>query len=74
MKTLADLNIGETAVIKSIEATGELKKRLLSFGARKGTQVHVNMLGVKKSTISVCIGKTCIAIRLEEARTISIED
>ena len=41
MKTLRDVKIGQTAVIKRLHGEGALKRRIMDMGLTKGTAVSV---------------------------------
>lgn len=71
--TLDKLNIGEIAIVKSINCEHALKNRFYSFGVVKGSQISVEEITLAKSTIEIKINTTKIAIRLKEASVIEIE-
>ena len=70
---LLDMSIGESATIKKIHATPELKRRLISFGIIKGAEVELLATAPAKSTVEIRVGKMKIALRKEEAKTIEVE-
>lgn len=41
MKTLKDIKIGETAVVKRLNGEGAVKRRIMDMGITKGTSVYV---------------------------------
>jgi len=73
MKTLADMNASQIAVVTKVKATGELKQRLFSFGLRKGSILKIKATSMGKSTMEVEIGATLLALRYEEAKSIEVE-
>lgn len=40
-KTLKDIKIGETAVVKRLNGEGAVKRRIMDMGITKGTSVYV---------------------------------
>ena len=70
---LLDMSIGESAKIKKIHATPELKRRLISFGVIKGAEIELLATAPAKSTVEIRVGKMKIALRKEEAKTIEVE-
>ncbi len=72
--TLDKLNIGESAIVKSVNCEHALKNRFYSFGMIKGSKVHVEEVTLTKSTMEIKINTTKIAIRLSEAAKIEIEN
>jgi len=73
MKLLSDMNAGEQDVVKHVDADGELKQRLFSFGLRKGSPIQVKALSMAKSTMEIEVGTTLLALRFEEAKRIEVE-
>ena len=41
MKTLKEVRIGESAIIKRLHGEGALKRRIMDMGLTKGTEVYV---------------------------------
>lgn len=73
MKTLADLAIGETAVIESLHFNDEMyNKRLYGLGLRIGREIKVVRKGLTGSPIHVIIHTTELAIRQKDAENIHI--
>ena len=68
-----DLDIGEEAVVKKLNAPWELKRRLISFGIIKGATIKVLAVAPAKSTIEIEVGKMKLALRKEEAKTVEVE-
>ena len=73
MTTLSEMNAGENAVVTHIEADGELKQRLFSFGLRRGSQLKIKATSIAKSTMEIEVGSTLIALRYEEAKRIGVQ-
>ncbi len=73
MRALSDMNAGEQGIVKRIDADGELKQRLFSFGLRKGSVLQVKATSMAKSTIEIEVGTTLLALRFEEAKRIEVE-
>ena len=70
---LVDLAIGEKAIVKKINASSELKRRLISFGVIKGAKIRLLAVAPAKSTVEIEVGKMKIALRKAEAQTIEVE-
>ena len=41
MKTLKDVRIGQTAIVKRLHSEGALKRRIMDMGITKGTEILV---------------------------------
>lgn len=72
--TLDKLNIGDTAVIKTVDCDSELKNRFYSFGMVKGSKVTIEEITLARNTMEIKIKNTKVAIRLSEASKIEIEN
>lgn len=70
---LDELNVGDKAVITSIDCEQALKNRLYSFGVVKGASVSAEEITLAKSTMEVRIGRTKIALRFSEAKAIGVK-
>jgi len=69
---LNQLNVGDMAVIDTINVDGPLKSRFLSFGIMEHESVCIKHFGLFKSTIQVMTGSSFIALRKEEAACIEV--
>jgi ferrous iron transport protein A len=72
--TLVDLNKNQKAIIKKIDATPDLKQRLLSLGIVRGAEVEVVDYSINKSTVEIKVGNTLVALRDSEAKKIEVEE
>jgi len=70
---LSELNVGQKATIKKIECNNDLKQRFYSFGIIRGAMIEVEKVSLAKNTIEINIEDTSIGLRLEEAKTIEVE-
>ncbi len=73
MRTLLDCHKACKVKIVKLNADGDLKQRLISFGIMKEVKVEVLEHAPAKSTIEVKVGKMRIALRAEEAKLIEVE-
>lgn len=60
--------------IVSIDAPSILKKRLASLGICEGKEVQVLEATIQRNTIKVGIGSGFVALRLDEAKSISVKE
>ncbi len=59
--------------VTKLNATAELKQRLISFGVMKDTVIEVLEYAPAKSTLEIKVGKTRLALRAREADLIEVE-
>ena len=71
--TLDKLEIGNKAIIKSINCDSALKNRFQSFGIIRNSTISIEELTLTKSTIEIKINSTKVALRLKEASSIEVE-
>jgi len=74
MKKLLDCHKGEKVKVIKLNASSELKQRLISFGVMKDTVVEVLEHAPKKKTIEIKVGKMRLALRDVEAEMIEVEE
>jgi Fe2+ transport system protein FeoA len=70
---LIELKKGQSAIVKKIEASYDLKRRFFSLGLIKGAKVEVVDCSLAKSTIELKVEDTLIALRDSEAKAIEVE-
>ena len=73
MKKLLECQRGDKVIVKKLNAGGELKQRLISFGLMKEAELEVLEHAPRKKTIEVKVGKMRIALRAEEAELIEVQ-
>ena len=71
---LSDLKIDQASVVIKVNCSDELKKRFYSFGVTKGATITVEAISLAKNTMEINVEDTSIGIRIEEAKTIEVED
>ena len=69
MKTLKDIKIGETAVVKRLNGEGAVKRRIMDMGITKGTSVYVRKVAPLGDPIEV----TVRGFELSDASSIIVE-
>lgn len=73
--TLADLKLGNSAVINGIkpECDSNVRKRLLDLGFVKGAEVSVQNISPLGDPVAYYIHETLIALRKEDALMVHID-
>lgn len=71
--TLADLALGEKAVIKKIKARGTLRKRLMDLGFLPGSVVEVERVAPAGDPIEVKVRGYHLSLRNDEAGKIEVD-
>ena len=74
MKTLKELNIGESGVIARVKCTGALKQRFMDMGITKGTEVKIIKIAPLGDPIEIEIRGYNLSIRKGDAEQIEMKD
>lgn len=73
MKTLQEVAVGSTAVVKKIHGEGALRRRIMDMGITKGVSVMVRKVAPLGDPIELSVRGYELSIRQMEAREIEIE-
>ena len=72
MKTLNELNVGETAKVVRLHGEGAVKRRIMDMGITKGTDVTVRKVAPLGDPIELTVRGYELSIRKSEAATIEV--
>ena len=73
MKTLRDVKIGQTAVIKRLHGEGALKRRIMDMGITKGTDVYVRKVAPLGDPLELTVRGYELSVRKGDAELIEVE-
>ncbi len=73
MKTLRDVEIGQTAVIKRLHGEGALKRRIMDMGLTKGTEVFVRKVAPLGDPLELTVRGYELSLRKADAELIEVE-
>ena len=73
MKTLRDVRIGQTAVIKRLHGEGALKRRIMDMGLTKGTEVYVRKVAPLGDPLELTVRGYELSVRTGDAELIEVE-
>ena len=74
MKTLTDIQVKKTVVVKDLLSSGNLRERMLALGLTQGTFIDVVRKGPKNNLTVYSIRGAKIALRAEESCLILVSD
>ncbi len=72
-RLLSDLNIGDKAIVRDVNAKGEVKRRLLDMGLCRGAEFKVIRIAPLGDPIVIKIKGFDLSLRKEEAAAITVE-
>ena len=73
MKTLRDVKIGQTAVIKRLHGEGALKRRIMDMWLPKGTEVYVRKVAPLGDPLELTVRGYELSVRKGDAELIEVE-
>ena len=72
MKTLKDVAIGQTAMVKKLHGEGAVKRRIMDMGITKGTEVFVRKVAPLGDPIELKVRGYELSIRKADAEQIEV--
>lgn len=73
MKTLKDVHVGHTAVVKKLYGEGPIKRRIMDMGITKGVKIHVMKLAPLGDPMELTVRGYELSLRKSDAEMIEIE-
>jgi ferrous iron transport protein A len=74
MRTLRDVKIGDTCVVKRIHGEGALKRRIMDMGITKGVEIYVRKVAPLGDPVEITVRGYELTIRKADAELIEITD
>ena len=73
MKTLREVKIGQSAVIRKLHGEGALKRRIMDMGLTKGTEVYVRKVAPLGDPLELTVRGYELSVRKSDAEMIEVE-
>ena len=73
MKTLKDVAVGDSAIVKKLSGEGALKRRIMDMGVTKGVEFFVRKVAPFGDPIEVTVRGYELSLRKAEAENILVE-
>ncbi len=73
MRTLRDVNIGETVKVVKLHGEGAVKRRIMDMGITKNTEVYVRKVAPLGDPIEVTVRNYELSLRKADAEMIEVE-
>lgn len=73
MKTLKQIPVGQSAVIKRLHGEGALKRRIMDMGLTKGTEVYVRKVAPLGDPMELSVRGYELSVRKGDAEMIEVE-
>ena len=73
MKTLKDMKIGETVVVKKLHGDGAVRRRIMDMGITKGVPVYLRKVAPLGDPLEITVRSYELSIRKGDAEMIEVE-
>ncbi len=73
MKTLKDVSVGETCVVKRLHGEGALKRRIMDMGITKGVEIFVRKVAPLGDPMELNVRGYELSVRKGDAEMIEVE-
>ncbi len=73
MKTLKDVQIGQSAVVKKLHGEGPTRRRIMDMGLTKGTEIIVRKVAPLGDPIELTVRGYELTVRKADAEYVEVE-
>ena len=73
MKTLKDVQVGESAVVKKLHGAGAIKRRIMDRGITKGVEILVRKVAPLGDPLELNLRGYELSLRKSDAELIEVE-
>ena len=73
MKTLKEIKVGQSAIVRKIHGDGALKRRIMDMGITRGAEVHIRKVAPLGDPIEVTVRGYELSLRKADAEMIEVE-
>lgn len=73
MKTLNEVQVGETVAVKKINGEGATKRRIMDMGITKGTSIYIRKVAPLGDPMELTVRGYELSIRKADAEKIDVE-
>ncbi len=74
MKTLKEIKVGHTAVVKRVQGEGAVRRRIMDMGITKGVTVYVRKLAPLGDPVELTVRGYELSLRKADAEMIEVEE
>ena len=72
MRTLREVQVGETVTVARLHGEGAIKRRIMDMGITKGTQVYIRKVAPLGDPVEVTVRGYELSIRKADAEMVEI--
>ena len=74
MKTLKEVKVGETVVVKKLHGEGGVKRRIMDMGITKGASIYVRKVAPQGDPFEVTVRGYELSLRKADAEMIEVAE
>jgi ferrous iron transport protein A len=73
MKTLKDVKVGQTAVVRRLNGEGAIKRRIMDMGITKGVEIYVRKVAPLGDPMELNVRGYELSVRKGDAEMIEVQ-
>ncbi|MBO5616783.1 MAG: ferrous iron transport protein A [Pseudobutyrivibrio sp.] len=73
MRTLKDVNVGETVNVTKLNGEGAVKRRIMDMGITKGVEIYVRKIAPLGDPVEITVRGYELSVRKADAEMIVVE-
>ena len=73
MKTLKEVQVGQTATVVKLHGEGAVKRRIMDMGLTKGTQVYIRKVAPLGDPMEITVRGYELSLRKADAERIEVQ-
>ena len=73
MRTLKDVKIGQTVIVKKLHGEGPIKRRIMDMGITKGVEIYVRKFAPLGDPMELYLRGYELSLRKDDAQMIEVE-
>ena len=73
MKTLKDVKVGQTAVVRRLNGEGAIKRRIMDMGITKGVAIYVRKVAPLGDPMELTVRGYELTLRKADAEMVEVE-
>ena len=73
MKTLKDVKVGQTAVVRRLNGEGAIKRRIMDMGITKGVEIYVRKVAPLGDPMELTVRGYELTLRTADAEMVEVE-
>ena len=74
MKTLKDISIGKTVMVRKLHGEGAVKRRIMDMGITKGTSIMIRKVAPLGDPLELTVRGYELSLRKADAEMIEVEE